>query len=51
MSCFTNGTSQTENYTVQNNSPLFMQKKITVTKKKLDATQADWEKQDKMLQR
>ena len=51
MSCFTNGTSQTKNYTVQNNSPLFMQKETTVTRKKLEAAHADYEKQDKMLHR
>jgi len=55
MSYFTNCTSQTKtktkNYTVQNNSPLFMQKETTVTRKKVAAAQTDWERQDKMLHR
>ena len=53
MSYITYCTSQTKtkNYTVQNNSPLFMRKKTTVTRAKVAAAQTDLEKQDEMLQR
>jgi len=57
MSYFTNGTSQTKtkNYTVQNNSPLFMQKETTVTRRKVEAkveaAQKEYEKHEKLLKR
>jgi hypothetical protein len=53
MSYFTYCTSQTKTkiYTVQNNSPLFMQKETTVSKPKMVAAQHYWGKQDKMLQK